>query len=254
MGAPTATNPAPFSAGPTEGVRRFWLHRAGWGLLLGVAISTLEFAHYFPLATEPNALDGSAFAVLLLTWCGTGVLLLLSVGLAEQRLRPREPRAWQLALAVAIGSVGGVLLWYGFLHFVVRNLFGIPLFRDHFGVPPVWTTAVLYQCWMMLFFGGLAVAVHAAERRRARMLSALRAAEIDRATSQQRLAETRLAALRARVDPDFLLQTLARFERLHEAEPTVADHVLAELITFLRTALADPRTLTAAAPPPERSE
>jgi LytS/YehU family sensor histidine kinase len=102
----------------------------------------------------------------------------------------------------------------------------------------------------MLFFGGLAAAVYASRRRRARMLAALRAAELGRATSQQRLAEARLASLQARVEPDFLLQTLTRLEQSYEADPHAADRLLDELIAFLRGALADIRASEAAASQP----
>jgi hypothetical protein len=239
---------APPCANVPGAARQFWLHRAGYGLLLGAAIAALEFAYFVPLVSEANRLGAAAFATLLMAWCGEGVLLLLTVGLAEWWLSPREPRAWQLALAVAVGSVAGVILWLSFLQFVLRDQFGIPLPRERIGVSLVWIAGILYHAWMMLFFGGLAVAAYASERRRARMLSALRTAELDRATSQQRLAETRLAALQARVDPDFLIQTLARFERLHTAEPAAADRVLDELIAYLRKALADLRTSASAAP------
>jgi LytS/YehU family sensor histidine kinase len=73
------------------------------------------------------------------------------------------------------------------------------------------------------------------------MLAALRAAELGRASLQQRLAEARLATLQARVDPDFLFQTLARLEQSYEADPDAADRLLDELIAFLRTALAEIR-------------
>lgn len=228
------------ASGP-GGARRFWLRRVGCGLLLGAVIATLEYAYYVPLVSAPNRLGASSFASLLVAWCGEGVLLLLTVGIAERLLGHREPGARHLALAVAIGSVAGVFLWESLLQFVARDRLGIPLFIDLIGVHAGWLSVILYHVWIMLFFGGLAVAVYASERRRARMLSALRTAEIDRATSQQQLAATQFAALQARVDPDFLIQMLARFERLYEAEPTAADRVLDELIAFLRKALADPR-------------
>lgn len=248
MTARFSSSIAPASASEPAGAGRFWLRRAGWGLLLGAAVATLEFAYYVPLVSEPNRPGALAFAALLLAWCGEGVLLLLTVGLAERWLSPREPRAWHLALAVAIGSLAGVLLWESLLQFVARDRLGIPLFIDLIGVGAAWLSVILYHGWMMLFFGGLAVAVYASGRRRARMLAALRTAEIDRAMSQQRLAETRLAALQARVDPDFLVQTLARFERLYEAEPAAADRVLDDLIAFLRRALAGSRTSAPPAP------
>jgi LytS/YehU family sensor histidine kinase len=73
------------------------------------------------------------------------------------------------------------------------------------------------------------------------MLFALRAAELRRAETQQRLAEAKLAALHARVDPDHLLHTLTRLAQTYEIDPTSADRLLDELIAFLRGALAEIR-------------
>jgi sensor histidine kinase YesM len=84
-------------------------------------------------------------------------------------------------------------------------------------------------------------AVYLSRQRHARMLAVLRAAELARGDSQRRLAETRLAALQARIDPGFLFQTLTRLEQLYEADPPGADRLLEELIVFLRGALADVR-------------
>jgi hypothetical protein len=215
--------------------------RIGCGLVFGIAVAILEFTYYVPLVSGGRRLGATAFAALLLAWCGEGVLLMLAVGSAEKLLWPRQPRAAHLALAVAIGSIGGVLAWESGLRFVARDRLGIPLFIDLIGVQAVWLSVILYHTWIMLFFGGLAIAVYGAERRRARMLGALRAAETDRATSQRRLAETRLAALRAQVDPDFVVSTLARFEHLYAAEPAAADRLLNELIAFLRKALTEAR-------------
>jgi hypothetical protein len=125
------------------------------------------------------------------------------------------------------------------------------LFREHVGQPGNWMGGMLYHAWLMLFFGGLSAAVGASERWRTRMLHALRSAELSRATSQQRLAEARLAALQARVDPDYLYHTLSRLERLYEEDPPAADRLLDELIAFLRNALVDanaPHTQTQGGP------
>jgi hypothetical protein len=225
----------------TLGEARFWIGRAGYGLLFGAAIATLEFAYYFPLMSAPNPIGLHAFASLLLVWCGEGMLLALTVGLVERWVSPGELRAWQLALAVAVGVIAGVLIWQVVTQFVLRDQLGIPLFIDQVGQPTVWLGVVLYHGWLMFFFGGLAAAVYASQRRRARMLFALRAAELGRATSQQRLAEARLASLHARVEPDFLLRRLTELEQSYEADPDAADRLLDELIAFLRGALADIR-------------
>jgi len=229
---------------------RFWVARAGCGFLLGAAIAILEFAYYFPLMSAPHLLGIHSFVSLLLAWCGEGVLLALTVGLVERWVSPRELRTWQLALAVAAGVFAGVLIWQVFIQFVLPDQLGFRSFFDQVGQPTVWMGAVLYHGWMMFFFGGLAAALYASQRRRARMLFALRAAELGRATSQQRLAEARLASLQARVEPDFLLQTLSGLEQSYEADPDAADRLLDELIAFLRGALADIRASATAAPLP----
>jgi hypothetical protein len=220
---------------------RFWITRLGYGFVLGVAIATLNFAHNFPLTAAPNNVGFLAYVSLLLEWCGESILLALTVALAERWMSPRELRAWQLALAVVVGAVAAVLTWQTFTLIVLRDGLGIRLFRDYLGTPVIWIVGVFFQGWLMLFFGGLAAAVYASQRRRARMLAALHAAELGRASAQQRLAEARLASLQVRVEPDFLLQTLTRLEQSYEADPDAADRLLDELIAFLRGALADIR-------------
>ena len=130
---------------------------------------------------------------------------------------------------------------------VLRDVLGIRLFRDYMGAPVIWIIGVFFQIWLMLFFGGLAAAVYASRRRRARMRAALLAAELGRATSQQRLADLRLASLQARVEPEYLFQTLRRLEEAYETNPNAADRLLDELIAFLRDVVTDIRASTSPA-------
>lgn len=220
---------------------RFWMWRAGFGMLLGTSIALLEFAYYYPLVSTPDRLGAGSLLSSLLTWCGEGVLLALTVGVFERREAPRLLNARQLALAVVVGAVLGVLAWQAFVQLVLRAQFGIWLFRDHLGQSIDGPGIALYHSWLTLFFGGLAAAVHLSRQRHARVLAVLRAAELDRETTQRRLAEARLAALEAKIDPDFLFKTLAKLEQLYEADPPGADRLLEELIAFLRSALADIR-------------
>jgi len=79
----------------------------------------------------------------------------LTVALAERWASPRELRAWQLALAVAVGAVAAVLTWQTFTLIVLREGLGIRLFRDHLGTPVNWIGGVFYHSWLMLFSAGL---------------------------------------------------------------------------------------------------
>lgn len=224
---------------PHQAGQRSWLQPIGYGLLLGASIALLEFAYYYPLVSTPDKLGVVSLVSSLLTWCGEGVLLALTVALFERGETPRLLDARQLTLAVAIGSIAGVLAWQAFVHLVLRERFGIWLFRDHVGQPVNLAGSVLYHVWLMFVFGGLAAAVYVSRARHARMVDALRAAELSRETSQRRLAEARLAALQARIDPEFLFRTLTKLEQLYEADPPGADRLLEELIVFLRAALAE---------------
>jgi hypothetical protein len=223
----------------TESAGRFWAVRAGYGLALGAIVALLEFFHYAPLVGERGGIGLAELALLLPDWCGEFALLSLAVGYAESRERPRELPALKLTLAVVLGAFAAALVWYAVLDAVLRDLLGVGLFIDHVGQAVSWGSRILYHAWMMIFFGGLAAAVEGSQRRHARMLAALRAAELRRAGAQQRLAQVTLGSLQARVDPEFVLQTLSRLEQLYEADPPAADRLLDALIAVLRRALAD---------------
>jgi hypothetical protein len=218
---------------------RFWLRHAIYGLLFGASIGLLEVAYYYPLVSTADKLGVGLPVSLLLIWCGEGVLLALTVALFELRQGFRPLSASQLALAVVVGSTTGVLVWQAFVQLILRERFGFWMLRDYVGQPVNLAGIVLYHVWLMLLFGGLAAAVYLSRQRHARMLAVLRAAELKREDSQGRLAETKLAALQARIDPEFLFQTLTKLEHLYEADPAGADRLLSELIVFLRAALAE---------------
>jgi hypothetical protein len=218
---------------------RFWATRAAYGLCLGVLVAVLEFAHDAPLVGVRGGLGRVEIALLLPDWGGEFALLSLVVGYAEVRALS----APKLALAVILGAFAAALVWYAVLDVVLRDQLGVGLFIDHVGQPVSWASRILYHAWMMIFFGGLAVAVEASLRRHARMLADLRAAELRRAGAQQRLAEVSLGALRARIDPEYVYQTLSRLEHLYEDDPSGADRLLDELVSFLRRALADVQAL-----------
>lgn len=65
----------------------------------------------------------------------------------------------------------------------------------------------------------------------------LRAAELGRAQSRRRTLESRLQAMQARVEPQFLFNTLAQVRELYEHDVVVAGRMLDDLISYLRAAL-----------------
>ena len=223
---------------------RFWSVRLAQGAALGAVIATLDFAYYAPLLPVPVDVELGLFASSLVVWSGECMLFALVLAVGERAVSPRDLRVWQLMLAGIAGVAIGVVAWHGFSIVVLRDQLGMRLFREQVGQPGNVLGAMLYHAWLMLFFGGLCIAVAASQRWHARMLAALRAAQLRRATSQQSLAETSLAALQAQVDPDYLFRTLSRLERLYREDPPAADILLDELIAFLRRALVESRPHT----------
>ncbi|HEY6862879.1 MAG TPA: hypothetical protein VI319_03185 [Burkholderiales bacterium] len=222
---------------------------AACGAALGACIALLEFAYYYALV--PGAEQPALLASLVLGWGGEGVVLGVTLGLIEVRAAPRPLGPWSLVLGVALAATVGVLAWQTFMHLVLRERFGLQLLRDYAGQPVDLASVAVYHMWLMLLFGGLAAAVYGLRQRHARMLAALRAAELARETSQRRLAEARLAGLRARIDPESLFETLGRLERMYEADPPGADRLLEEVIASLRAAVADVRASLALTFPKE---
>ena len=210
------------------------------GLLLGASIALLEFAYYCPLVSAPGQPRLSLLSSLLLSWCGEGLLFALSLALFERR-GPWPIGGLRFALAVVVGSIVTVPAWQALMQWILREHLGILMLRDYVGQPMNYPGVTLYHAWLMLLFGGLAAALYVAHQRHAGMQAMLRAAELDRESSQRQLAEARLASLQSRIAPDYLLETLTRLENLYEADSEDADRLLDELIVFLRGTSAEGR-------------
>ena len=232
---------------------RFWSARIAVGLALGAAVAilqadhvatgwTMDFVYYFPEVTASDDPSPRAILSTLLLWCGEGVLMALTVGVAERWSGRREPRAWELALRVVVGAVAAVLIWHALILDVLRDTLGVRLTVFKQGGQVAWIGGVLYHAWLMLFFGGLAAAVAESIRWRARAMAALHAAQLERGRAQRRLASERLASLHARIDPDFVMRTLTEVERLYEEDARAAGQRLEDLVAFLRERLADPHS------------
>jgi hypothetical protein len=97
--------------------------------------------------------------------------------------------------------------------------------------------AALYTFFEWLVLGGVAAFIYT-DRRRARAASArMHAAEIERAHAARRTLESRLQAMQARVEPQFLFNTLAQVRELYRASAARGERMLDELIAYLRAAM-----------------
>ncbi|HEX6795421.1 MAG TPA: histidine kinase [Casimicrobiaceae bacterium] len=92
-----------------------------------------------------------------------------------------------------------------------------------------------FTYWLLI--GSAAVFVYAGRRAALRAEERLRAAELDRIRRSKLALESRLQAMQARVEPQFLFNTLLQIERLYEFDPELAAHMLDDLIAYLRAAM-----------------
>ena len=84
---------------------------------------------------------------------------------------------------------------------------------------------------------GFVTAGYCYRRRSQQRLAGLHAAQIERAQLTRRTLESRLQAMQACIEPEFLFETLAQVESMHLADPKGAGRILDDLIVYLRAAL-----------------
>jgi hypothetical protein len=90
--------------------------------------------------------------------------------------------------------------------------------------------------------GSLAVAVYMRFRSSQFAREMFNAAELERVEVSRAVLASQLAALQARVEPRFLLSTLAQVEALYDRDPEAGDRMLDGLIAYLHAALPQLRS------------
>jgi sensor histidine kinase YesM len=106
--------------------------------------------------------------------------------------------------------------------------------------------ATFYAFFEWLVLGGAATVVYTDRRRAKAALARMRVAEIERAHTAKRMLESRLQAMQARVEPQFLFNTLAQVRRLYAVDALLAERMLGDLIAYLRAAMPRMRDTTSA--------
>lgn len=166
-------------------------------------------------------------------------VLLVAVALADCAVDRGAHRRLSYAVAAIGGCAAGVALGEVF-HLAWRS-FVLP---DQWPDSRPWLRGTasyiywpIYNVTTWLLLGGFAVFFYA-DRRAARKTEAhLRAAELEHLRKSKRALESRLQAMQARVEPQFLFNTLSQIERLYEFDHPKAQRMLDDLIDYLRAAM-----------------
>ncbi|MCC2963655.1 histidine kinase [Massilia sp. IC2-278] len=230
--------PAPRGVHPLEVLAPFRRIRASplrnlvytfvWNCLIGLALAAAEQW----LAGRPGPF-GPRLAVMLV---GANVVGFLIHG-ALYGLRRFAPLAvsgkgWRPRLAQMAVSGIGALLGIGLMRVVLSNAHPLDVLRSG----PMITIAV--------YAAGTAIIIRlvlfAGERRIERETHAARQQE-QIAAAGRMLAEARLRALQAQIEPHFLYNTLANVVSLIDTQPAQARRMLERFIDYLRASLAASR-------------
>jgi hypothetical protein len=208
------------------------LRRALTGALIGgLLIATLEFAvtRVSIPAVPPEQL--AWLARLSAHWVLASLPLGIAFAVLEHHSPLPQPSGRGYALAILLGSGAGALVLALHGKFVDPAISGTAV-----GFDMDLLDRFLYGMWQLAFWGSAGAMLHASSLRQRRAAAALHADELQRFRSERRLAEERLGALHAQVEPEFVLSTLSTVERLYETDPAAADRALDALIQFLRLA------------------
>ena len=95
----------------------------------------------------------------------------------------------------------------------------------------------LFHLTQWLPAAGAVVFLYADRRAARNTAQMLHAAELDRIRRSKMAFESRLSAMQARVEPQFLFNTLLQVERLYELDARLAAQMMDELIAYLRAAM-----------------
>lgn len=163
------------------------------------------------------------------------VSVLLAVQLADEAVA-RGARRWRsYVLAVVCGCAVAAALryrvdgWLGWERGMVWQGHAPPEWLARAGPLLLFMNALLYSLLACSVYVNLRTARLASTR--------MHAAEVARAQARRRTLESRLQAMQARVEPQFLFNTLAQARELTNRDPLLAGRMLDDLIAYLRAAL-----------------
>jgi len=207
----------------------------GFFFLIGLVIAAINATSYFEWAMK-----GESHARLL-----ASVVLPLLVGpfiitgwlLADRTDGSTMPRGVRMTLAAVAASVAAALVLPPLVDVCGLQFNGPFKYTDGKSVQiPDW---VMQLCFGLdvVFFGGLSYAVLEMSRRHRRTEGAVDTERREQAALARQLLESRLAAMQAQVEPQFLFDALVDIERLYARNASTAASNLDRLIQYLRVAL-----------------
>jgi hypothetical protein len=181
------------------------------------------------------------FGGVTLVFLAAAYCFLLAVSIAEHGARHRLPPLRRYA-AAGLAACGAAILieiaLYALVPSFVPRTFGATRVLDAQQL----LGRVMWSAANFGLSGGLALAVYVRFRSARLAREAFNGAELERVAASREVLASRLAAMQARIEPRFLLGTLAQVEALYERDPQAGDRMLDGLIAYLHAALPQLRS------------
>ncbi|HET9763325.1 MAG TPA: histidine kinase [Casimicrobiaceae bacterium] len=170
--------------------------------------------------------------------------VMLSVVVADYFTGGDGQRRWIYIVAVLSGAAVWALLEYAGFRALGMGIRWYPVeeYQYSIAVEITWRTGYGFLEWLLL--GGAATFIFLDARRARIEQRRLRSAEIERARTAKRMLESELQALQARVEPQFLFNTMAQVRKLYAVDARLAERMLDDLIAYLRAAMPHMRNTT----------
>jgi len=211
-------------------------------LAIAIALEAWAVMGEFYGGGDPRLPLGEAYLSTLITNLLMAFCIMFATLVADQRVAKGARRlstyGWSVVAGCAIAALAQLVV-HQWLHL-----------RTHLEAPGIaYETAVMQPAFVFveyLIWGSIIVFIYV--NRRGALLAAARmnAAQMQRAETQRRTLESRLQALQARVEPQFLFNTLAAVRELYASDPAKGRRMLGDLIVYLRAALPNLRESTSA--------
>jgi len=210
-------------------------------MLLGLALTGWGFIVYLqPIVLYAQSIP---FGLMLLQWAiadqAKALCLLVAIVIADRAVDAGARRRRAYLLAALAGCVAGIVVTEPFTWawrtYVLPDLW--PAKRAWLHGTPALFYHPIFALTHWLLVGSAAVFLYADRRAARKTAQLLHDAELDRIRRSKLAIESRLQAMQARVEPQFLFNTLAQVERLYEIQPKLAGQMLDDLIAYLRAAM-----------------
>ena len=205
---------------------------AMWALNQIQIMGTLFNAPVPPTSPIPPILQPKHFMASIATVnvCEVWFTLIAVLAADEAVERGAHSRRSYLVAVIAGGVVAAIA------QYVIRGLFDWRVIStaDEF-LLRIMQPAYLF--FNQITVAALATFVYASLRNSRRAATRRNAAEIARLEARRRTLESKLQAMQARVEPQFLFNTLAQVRHLYESDAGKAGKMLDDLIAYLRAAL-----------------